>query len=199
MNSKSYPKGEIEYFDYSKIILPYQQYSHLGYCKIGPCEDLSGDENNKMCCKPYIHRIHEPKNRHHLPKHPYCDCYYEKVETKPAGSISKKGTEAPDVWLKLFGKLPDYYITEQEAREVYGWKRGKNTIAGKAPGKMIGGEVYRNTEHILPEKEGRIWYHCDVDYETGDRNDLRLYYSNDGLMFYSPTHLEGEVIVYQIT
>lgn len=190
-----YPKGEIEKFDYSKIILTYQQYSHAELCATGPCE--YGGENNRMCCKPFIHRIHEPKNMHKLPKHPHCDCFYKKVETKPFGNISKKGTQSPDVWLKLFGKLPDYYITEQEAMEVYGWTK-KNTISGKAPGKMIGGDIYFNDKHILPEKDGRVWYHCDVDYESGARNSLRLYYSNDGLMFYSPTHLDGDVIVYQI-
>ncbi|MCX4286310.1 MAG: hypothetical protein OSJ68_03295 [Clostridia bacterium] len=40
----------------------------------------------------------------------------------------------------------------------------------------------------MPEKEVRIWYECDVDYEKGVRNAKRLFYSNDGLMFYSPDH-----------
>lgn len=71
-----------------------------------------------------------------------------------------------------------------------GWRPGKNTIAGKVPGKMIGGEIYYNDKHILPEKEGRIWYECDIDYEKGTRRDnpKRLFYSNDGLMFYSTDH-----------
>ena len=104
------------------------------------------------------------------------------------------GDLAPDVYLKKYGKLPDYYITKEEAIEKYGWKKGKNTVAGKAPGKMIGGDPFDNKNHILPEKEGRQWYECDVDYKDGKRNDKRLYYSNDGLMFYSESHDEREVI-----
>ena len=39
----------------------------------------------------------------------------------------------------------------------------------------------------------RTWHECDVDYTSGRRNNKRLYYSNDGLIFFSPTHLEGEM------
>ena len=128
--------------------------------------------------------------------HPLCECYYDDVEQKGVGSISNKGLKSPDIYLKAFGKLPNYYITKEEAKEKYGWIQGKNTIAGKAPGKMIGGDVYKNKERLLPEKEGRIWYECDVDYFSGNRGTCsRLYYSNDGLMFYSD-HFKDKV--YQI-
>lgn len=120
--------------------------------------------------------------------HPFCECFYEDVEQKRAGSISNMGIKAPDVYLKAYGHLPDYYITKEESQEKYGWNSSKNTLAGKAPGKMIGGDLYFNVPAILPEKEDRIWYECDVDYESGRRNTKRLYYSNDGLMFYSPDH-----------
>lgn len=103
------------------------------------------------------------------------------------------GDLAPDVYLKRYGKLPDYYITKQEAMEKYGWSKGKN-LAYFAPGKMIGGDIFYNDKNILPIKEGRVWYECDVDYESGKRIAKRLYYSNDGLMFYSETHHEYEVI-----
>ena len=118
--------------------------------------------------------------------HPNCHCFYTEVETKPVGSISKMGELAPDVYLKAYGKLPDYYITKEEAMKL-GWKQGKN-LAHFAPGKMIGGDIYKNKPSKLPQKEGRIWYECDVDYEINKRNSKRLYYSNDGLMFYSPDH-----------
>ena len=126
--------------------------------------------------------------------HPFCECYYADVEQKSVGSISSKGILAPDVYLKAYGKLPDYYITKEEAKEKYGWNPRRNTLAGKAPGKMIGGDVYNNNDLKLPQKEGRIWYECDVDYESGKRNNKRLYYSNDGLMFYSESHNDTEVI-----
>lgn len=79
---------------------------------------------------------------------------------------------------------------------LYNWKPGKNTLAGVAPGKMIGGIVYNNDKHLLPEKEGRIWYECDVDYEKGSRSNKRLFYSNDGLIFYSTDH--GQTQFYQV-
>ena len=120
--------------------------------------------------------------------HPFCECFYDDVEQRSVGSISNKGLQSPDIYRKAYGKLPDYYITKKEAERKYGWDSSKNTLAGKAPGKMIGGEIYCNVPPILPEKEGRIWYECDVDYESGRRNNKRLYYSNDGLMFYSPDH-----------
>lgn len=120
--------------------------------------------------------------------HIKCHCFYTEVKTITIGSISKMGELAPDVYLKAYGKLPDYYITKEEAEEKYGWDSSKNTLAGKAPGKMIGGVVYHNIPPLLPEKEGRVWYECDVDYESGRRNTKRLYYSNDGLMFYSADH-----------
>jgi len=118
--------------------------------------------------------------------HPLCECYYADVEQKSVGSISNKGLKSPDVYLKAYGKLPDYYITKEEAIKL-GWRQGKN-LAHFAPGKMIGGDLYLNLPPILPEKEGRIWHECDVDYESNKRNSKRLYYSNDGLMFYSPDH-----------
>lgn len=118
--------------------------------------------------------------------HPNCHCYYENVESLLTGSISIMGELAPDVYLKKHGKLPDYYITKQEAIEKYGWNARRNTLSGKVPGKMIGGDVYKNDDCILPTKENRVWYECDVDYVRGGRrNCSRLYYSNDGLMFFS--------------
>ncbi len=165
----------------------YKQYLHRGLCKAGPCQDAGKKED--LCCAPFIHCIHASNNLHKLPKHPNCDCYYQDLETKQLGTISER-KPSPDVWLRLFGKLPDYYITKEDA-EALGWRKGKN-LAAFAPGKMIGGEVYKNKKHILPEKEGRIWYECDINYTSGKRNSLRLFYSNDGLIFYSIDHGERQ-------
>lgn len=163
------------------------QYHHRGSCAF-PCESCTYNDN----------RIFENDSKPNIPMHKYCDCYYTNVKTMKVGTISKKGIEAPDVYLKLHGKLPDYYITKEEAIEKYGWNSRRNSIAGKAPGKMIGNVLYENRKQVLPEKKGRIWYECDVDYESGGRTPQRLYYSNDGLMFYSPNHLFGKVEVYLV-
>ena len=50
--------------------------------------------------------------------------------------------------------------------------------------------MYANKNKLLPVKDGRVWYECDVDYEAGARSSKRLYYSNDGLMFFSDDHGE---------
>ena len=118
--------------------------------------------------------------------HLFCECFYDDVEQKSVGSISNKGLQSPDVYLKEYGKLPDYYITKEKAIKL-SWSLGKN-LAHFAPGKMIGGDIYKNKPPKLPQKGGRIWYECDIDYESNKRNSKRLYYSNDGLMFYSPDH-----------
>lgn len=159
-----------------QLTAEFLQYHHRSICGT-PCRD----------CPERDKRLYKNGEHVKLPAHPHCDCYYTNVETKPLGSISSR-QPSPDVWLKLYGKLPDYYITKEEAKKQYGWIPGKNTLAGKAPGKMIGGEIYENDPIRLPVKEGRIWKYCDIDYEGGRRNNLRLFYSSDGLMFYSTDH-----------
>lgn len=169
-----------------KLTAEYLQYHHKSSCAI-PCRD----------CPERDKRIYKNGEHVRLPAHPHCDCFYTNVETKPMGSISQR-QPAPDVWLKMYRKLPDYYITKEEAATKYGWNSSKNTLAGKAPGKMIGGDIFNNSPIVLPNKKGRIWKECDIDYVNGKMGKDRLYYSNDGLIFYSPNHLSGNVIVYQI-
>ncbi len=154
----------------------FRQYHHeIGHCE-KPCKTCT--DNNL--------RIFEIRDFPKLPVHPKCHCTGERLDEKAAGSISKKSINGPDYFLKYFGRLPNYYITKATAEKL-GWKPGKN-LKHFAPGKMIGGDVYNNKKNILPIKNGRIWYECDVDYEIGKRNSKRLFYSNDGLMFYSYNH-----------
>ena len=42
----------------------------------------------------------------------------------------------------------------------------------------------------LPYAPGRIWYEADFDYTGGFRNDCRLIFSNDGLLFVTYDHYE---------
>ena len=174
--------------------ITYKQYLHKGICKDGHYE-YDDKTDDHLCCKPYIWQVYASDNLQEVPKHPRCDCFYKDLDVKPIGSISER-QPAPDVWLNLFGKLPDYYIEYNEAKKL-GWRKGKD-LSIYAPNKMIGGDIYNNYEQFLPEKNGRIWRHCDVDYTNGDRNNQRLYYSNDGLIFYSPSHLDKPVEIYWI-
>ena len=167
------------------------QYHHRGSCKI-PCEDCIS-KNNRV----FENNVEKPLVGDE--NHPHCDCYYSEVQTKTAGSVSSRGIDGPDYWLKYYGKLPEYYITKEEAINKYGWNSRRNTIFGKTNGKMIGGDIYRNDSIILPIKEGRTWKYCDVDYDSGGRSKLRLFYSNDGLMFFSTNHLDkNNPVIYQV-
>lgn len=57
-----------------------------------------------------------------------------------------------------------------------------------APGKSIGGDHFGNYEEILPEKDGREYFECDIDSSGGYRGAKRLVYSNDGLIYYTEDH-----------
>ncbi|MCL1858094.1 MAG: hypothetical protein FWF92_02530 [Oscillospiraceae bacterium] len=87
-------------------------------------------------------------------------------------------------------KLPDYYITKKVAENDYKWNPRKNTIGGKAPGKMIGGDVYDNGNGHLPDAPGRTWYEADINYMGRKRNTERVVYSNDGLIFVTYDHFD---------
>lgn len=61
---------------------------------------------------------------------------------------------------------------------------------------MIGGNIYKNIDHKLPDFPGRVWYEADINYEYGYRNNSRILYSNDGLIFVSYDHYKT---FYEIT
>lgn len=103
------------------------------------------------------------------------------------GEATEKGNNGADFWLKNLGCLPTYYITKKEA-VMLGWISKKGNLSEVAPGKMIGGDVFYNYDEKLPDMPGRIWYECDIDYKNGFRNNLRIVYSNDGLMFRTNSH-----------
>ena len=58
------------------------------------------------------------------------------------------------------------------------------------PGASIGGNVYYDYGNKLPQKPGRVWYEADINYTGGYRNQHRIIYSNDGLMFATYDHYE---------
>ncbi|NEA72720.1 MULTISPECIES: ribonuclease domain-containing protein [unclassified Streptomyces] len=92
--------------------------------------------------------------------------------------------------LRKSGKLPVGYITQDEAMKL-GWDKGK-ALANSAPGKSLGGDVYRNETNLLPPEPGRTWYEADVgqDYKLKRKNNpgTRLVYSSDGLMYITVDH-----------
>ena len=97
------------------------------------------------------------------------------------------------LYLHVYGKLPSNYISKKEAEDL-GWKK-KDGEAGQlhvvAPGMSIGGSSFGNYEGLLPEKKGRKYYECDINYVKGNRGAERIVYSNDGLIFYTGDHYES--------
>ena len=103
-----------------------------------------------------------------------------------AGYGTKDGQNGADYWMKYFNDLPMYYITEDELVTL-GWKWGKPPVKF-APGKMAKMGIYGNDDNHLPQIPGRIWYEADINYYSGRRNEHRLLWSNDGLLFVTYNH-----------
>lgn len=94
-------------------------------------------------------------------------------------------------YLHVYKGLPPNYITKAQAQKL-GWKQ-KGTLDKVAPGKSIGGDIFRNYEKMLPARKDRVWKECDIDYVRGNRNEKRICFSNDGLVFYSGSHYRNFV------
>lgn len=120
-----------------------------------------------------------------------------RAESQPALTVREDGTyiskEEVALYLHTYGRLPDNYITKKEAEEL-GWKKKhgrEGDLDVVAPGKSIGGSHFGNYEEQLPEKKGRKYFECDINYEGGSRGAERIIYSNDGLIFYTGDHYES--------
>lgn len=98
------------------------------------------------------------------------------------------------LYLHTYGHLPYNYITKKEAAQA-GWKGG--SVEDYLPGKAIGGDVFSNREKLLPIKEGRIYYECDIDTNgQNSRGAKRIVYSNDGLIYYTDDHYQSFELLY---
>ena len=54
-----------------------------------------------------------------------------------------------------------------------GWEPSRGNLWEVAPGKSIGGDVFRNFEQKVPEKRGRTWFEADINYRGGKRGKDR--------------------------
>ena len=108
------------------------------------------------------------------------------------GSYTSKEDVA--LYLHLYGRLPDNFMTKTEARAL-GWEGG--SLEPYAPGMCIGGDRFGNYEGLLPEKDGRSYTECDIDTLGEDsRGPKRIVFSNDGLIFYTDDHYESFELLY---
>ena len=99
------------------------------------------------------------------------------------------------------GGLPNNYITKSQAYSL-GWTEGK-ALSNSAPGKAIGGDIFQNSNGILPSSQGRIWYEADIgmDYtmKRSKNPGYRILYSNDGLIYGTFDHYESVFKIYPYT
>lgn len=110
----------------------------------------------------------------------------------PDGTYDSKEDVA--LYIHLYGKLPDNYISKSEAEKL-GWSGG--SLEKYAPGKCIGGSYFGNYEGLLPEKDGRTWTECDIDtLGASSRGAKRIVFSNDGLIYYTDDHYESFELLY---
>ena len=106
-------------------------------------------------------------------------------------TVTEDGTytskEEVALYIHLYDHLPDNFITKSEAQDL-GWSSREGNLDEVAPGKSIGGDRFGNYEGLLPEKNGRKYRECDIDFDGGYRGSKRIIYSNDGLIYYTEDH-----------
>ena len=108
------------------------------------------------------------------------------------GSYTSK--EDVSLYIHLYGRLPDNFITKKEA-EALGWSGG--SLEPYAPGKCIGGSYFGNYEGLLPKKKGRSYTECDIDtLGKKSRGSKRIVFSNDGLIYYTEDHYNTFELLY---
>jgi len=124
-----------------------------------------------------------------------------KKETVNYGSTSSDGnssslisidqlTEEKTVisYVKQNHRLPDYYITKNEARKQ-GWNPSKGNLCEVLPGKAIGGDKFGNREGRLPD--GEKYFEADVNYHCGGRNTDRIIYTRNGDVYLTKNHYKS--------
>lgn len=148
-------------------------------------EDASADEDNFEA--DTFDQSHDPN----------ADTYItdtgEEEEVLPEDGVY---TSKEDVayFIYLYGRLPDNFITKNEARDL-GWEGG--SLEAYAPGMCIGGDYFGNREGLLPEADGRSYTECDIDTLGAEkRGAKRIVFSNDGLIFYTEDHYEFFELLY---
>ena len=119
--------------------------------------------------------------------HPNCRCVMEKLQVLYAGTATNDGVRGADWYLRNYGKLPNCYITKENAQEL-GYKSYLGNLSKVAPGRMLFKGIYQNRNRHLPTTPTRTWYEADINYKSGFRGTARILFSNDGLIFVTYDH-----------
>ena len=124
---------------------------------------------------------------------------YSNSGTQQGAVIERDGTytskEEVAAYINEYQELPSNFITKDEAEEL-GWVSKEGNLDEVAPGMSIGGDYFGNYEGNLPEKNGRDYYECDINYDGGYRGEERIIYSDDGLIYYTDDHYETFELLY---
>ncbi len=108
------------------------------------------------------------------------------------GSYDQKDDVA--LYIHTYGHLPSNFMTKSDAKKQ-GWSSG--ALDTVIPGKSIGGDRFGNNEGLLPQKDGRVYYECDIDtVGKKKRGEKRIVFSNDGLIYYTDDHYESYTLLY---
>jgi guanyl-specific ribonuclease Sa len=91
-------------------------------------------------------------------------------------------------YVKQNHRLPDYYITKNEARKL-GWNASKGNLCEALPGRAIGGDKFGNRENQLPQ--GEKYYEADVNYSCGNRNADRIIFTRNGDIYLTKNHYKS--------
>ena len=110
-----------------------------------------------------------------------------------SGSYTSK--EEVALYIHTYGHLPGNFLSKSKAKKA-GWVAKKGNLDEVCPGMSIGGSEFYNDEGQLPDKNGRRWTECDINYQGGYRGAERIVFSNDGLIFYTDDHYETFVQLY---
>ena len=103
----------------------------------------------------------------------------------PNGSYTTKDDVA--LYIYLYGRLPNNFITKQQAENYSGELCDY--------GLCIGGNRFYNREGLLPQ--GYTYYECDIGtlYSTS-RGAKRLVFTYSGLIYYTSDHYKSFTLLY---
>lgn len=88
-------------------------------------------------------------------------------------------------YIKAYHKLPSNYITKKQARDL-GWTGGP--LKKYAPGKSIGGDVFTNRQHVLPDSDSK-YIECDINANGTSRGAERIVYNTGNFkVYYTDDH-----------
>jgi len=124
----------------------------------------------------------------YIPLHIHGKCRIVPMRTKQVGTATAEEAAGADVSLMYENRLPDYYISKEEAEDL-GWVSKDGNLHAVAPGSMLYDE-HQNRRGNLPSAPGRSWYEADIHYYGGFRGHDRILFSNDGLIFVTYDHYQ---------